>query len=253
MAFRAILTNAMLSLALLLTSGAAHAQDSISEMLSRERLGAIEPGSYLVGDSVGFVIQSVGTNFLLRFQGAPEVFVLYADRASMGGRILKYDDGETAIQVTVWGGITLYTDAKPGGLPAVRAGDAQPFALPNISLNEMQAQVSDEGQHLAYTRRLQISFTTDWSAIANNPGLRAIYYDVMENAVRGIDRFTSSAPAREAMSRRVDTVSVTPAARPTVNMAGRTLLVTFNPSAGYVGRASSRAIAHGLAKLFSVR
>ena len=251
MAFRTILANAMLSLVLLM-GGAAQAQDSLTDMLSRQRLGAIDPGTYLAGDSVGFAIQTLGANFLLRFQGAPEVFVLYADRASLGGRVLKYDDGETAIQVTVWGGITLYTDAKPGGLPAVRSGDAQAFALPAIPLAQMQSNASDDGQRLAYTRRLQITFTTDWSAIADNASLRALYYDAMENAVHGIERFTASASARDVMSKRVDTVSLAPAARPTVNMAGRTLLVTFNPGAGYVGRASSRAIASGLAKLFGI-
>jgi hypothetical protein len=252
MAFRTILANAMLSLALLFC-GTAHAQDSIGEILSRERLGAIEPGSYLAGDSVGFALQNLGANFLLRFQNAPEVFVLYADRASMGGRILKYDDGETAIQVTVWGGITLYTDAKPSGLPAARTGDAQPFALANISPGDLQNAAADEAQRFAYVRKLRLAITMDWNAIAGDAGLRALYYDAMENAAHGIDRFTTSAAGRDAISKRVDNVSIAPAARPTVNMAGRTLLVTFNPSAGYVGRASSRAIAHGLAKLFAIR
>ena len=251
MPLRTILANALLSLALL-WGGAAHAQDSMSEMLSRERLGVIEPGTYLASDTVGFAIESEGANFLLRFQGAPEVFVLYADRASMGGRILKYDSGETAIQVTVWGGITLYTDAKPNGLPAVRNGDAQPFALPAVSMNDMQNAASDESQRLAYIRRLRLGISTDWNAIAGNSGLRAIYYDAMENAARGIERFTAAGPARDALSKRVDTVSITPAAKPTVNVAGKTLLVTFNPGSGYVGRASSRAIARGLSKLFAV-
>jgi hypothetical protein len=252
MAFRTILANAMLSLALLFCS-TAHAQDSIGEILSRERLGAIAPGAYMAGDNVGFTLQNLGTNFLLRFQNAPEVFVLYAERASMGGRILKYDDGETAIRVTVWGGITLYTDAKPGGLPAARSGDASPFTLANVSLGDLQNAASDEAQRLAYVRKLRLAITMDWNAIAGDSGLRALYYDAMENAVHGIDRFTASAAGRDAMSKRVDDVSIVTAARPTVNIAGRTLLVTFNPSAGYVGRASSRAIAHGLSKLFSVR
>jgi hypothetical protein len=256
MAFRTILANAMLSLALLFC-GSAHAQDSLSDMLSRERLGVIEPGAYMAGDNVGFAIQSLGqslgTKFLMRFQGAPEVFVLYADRASMGGRILKYDDGETAIQVTVWGGVTLYTDAKPGGLPAARTGDAPSFALANISLNDLQNAASDEAQRLAYVRKLRLAIAMDWNAIASDTGLRALYYDAMQTGVGGIDRFAASAPGREAMSRRVDAVVILPAVRPTVNMQGRTLQVTFNPGAGYVGRASSRAIARGLMKLFGVR
>lgn len=254
MAFRKVLANASIALALLFGGvSAAQAQNSITDMLSRERFGVVEGGTYLAGDTVVFAIQNRGTNFLLRFAGNPETFVLYADRASMGGRVLKYDDGEIAIQVSVWGGITLYTDAKPSGLPAARTGDAQPFAMANVSQSEMQTQASDQAQHLAYTRKLQIMFNTDWNAIANNAGLRALYFDAMENAVRGIDRFAAAAAGREAMSRRVDTVAITPAARPTVNMAGRTLLVTFNPGTGYVGRASSRAIARGLSKLFGVR
>lgn len=251
MGFRTILANAMLSLALLLC-GSAHAQDSISEILSRERLGVIEPGSYLAGDSVGFAIENLGNNFLLRFQGAPEAFVLYADRSSMGGRVLKYDDGETALQVTVWGGITLYTDAKPGGLPAVRTGDAQPFVLSNISLSDLQGAASGAAQHFASMRRLHFSIAMDWAAIESDSGLRALYNDAMQNAVRGIERFTSSAAGREAMSKRVETVSIVAAPRPKVIMASRTLQVTFNPGAGYVGRASSRAIARGLVKLFAI-
>lgn len=253
MAFRKILANATIALALLCGGvSAAHAQNSLSDMLSRERLGVIESGSYLAGDTVAFAIQNMGTNFLLRFNGNPETFVLYADRASMGGRILKYDDGETAIQVTVWGGITLYTDAKPNGLPAVRSGDAQPFGLSNISLGDLQNAAADEAQRFGYVRKLRLGITMDWGAIAGDAGLRALYYDAMQNAVHGIERFTGAAAARDAMAKRVDTVAITPAGRPTVNMAGRTLLVTFNPGAGYVGRASSRAIARGLAKLFGV-
>jgi hypothetical protein len=253
MACRKILANAIVALALFFCGTAvAHAQNSISDMLSRERLGVIEAGSYLAGDTVTFAIQNIGTNFLLRFNGNPETFVLYADRASMGGRILKYDDGETAIQVTVWGGITLYTDAKPNGLPAVRTGDAQPFGLANVSLGDLQSAAADEAQRFAYVRRLRLAVTMDWNAIGGDAGLRALYYDAMQNAVHGIDRFTGAAAAREAISKRVDTVAITPAAHPTVNMAGRTLLVTFNPGAGYVGRASSRAIARGLSKLFGV-
>jgi Domain of unknown function (DUF4908) len=253
MAFRKILANAMIALALLCSGTAAHAQNSLSDMLARERFGVIEAGNYLAGDTVAFAIQNLGTNFLLRYAGNPETFVLYSDRASMGGRILKYDDGETAIQVSVWGGITLYTDAKPNGLPAVRTGDAPSFALSNISLGDVQSTAADEAQRFAYIRKLKLAVTMDWSAIAGDAGLRALYYDAMQNAVHGIDRFTGAAAAREAMAKRVDTVAITPAARATVNMAGRTLLVTFNPGAGYVGRASSRAIARGLSKLLGVR
>ena len=83
----------------------ARAQDSFDGgRLSLERIGEVKPGAYLAGDSVHFALVSDGDNFLLRFDNNPEVFVLYTGHASLGGRILKYDSGETVLQVAGWGG-----------------------------------------------------------------------------------------------------------------------------------------------------
>jgi Domain of unknown function (DUF4908) len=249
--FRAILANAILCLAIF-AGAAAHAQDGLDARLSEDRFANIQTGSYLAGDHVEFALDYQRGNFLLRFQDDPEVFVLYSDRASMGGRVLKYDSGETVIHVTVWGGITLYTDARPGGLPAVRTGDTAPFLLPDVSMSQIDNAAAAESRHLRALHLLRLGFTTDWNAIANNTGLRALYYDAMENAARGFNRFVASAAAREALSKHVNTVWISTAGRPTVNLSGKTLRVTFNPDAGYEGRASSRAIARGLSKLLGV-
>jgi len=222
------------------------AQDSIAQRLSMDRLANIQPGSYLAGDHVKFALDQSGENFLLRFDDSPEVFVLYADHASLGGRALKFDSGETAIQVTVWGGLTLYTDAQPGGLPAVRTGDSVAPTAQAPGLSDIQNTAADEAQHLAYTRRLQLGFTADWSSLGDASS-RAYAFDALENAARGLDRFASSPQGRDAFAHRVDTVAISPSGgRPTLSLSGRTLVVTFNPGRGYLGRASSRAIARAL-------
>jgi hypothetical protein len=222
------------------------AQDSIAQRLSMDRLANLQPGNYLAGDHVKFTLDAVGGNFLLRFDGSPEVFVLYADHASLGGRVLKFDSGETAIQVAVWGGLTLYTDAQPGGLPAVRTGDSVSPAPQSLGLSDIQNAAADEAQHLAYTRRLQLSFTADWSSL-NDGATRAYAFDTLENVARGLDRFAASPQGRDALARRVDTVAIAlSGGRPTLSLNGRTLVVTFNPWQGFLGRASSRAIAHSL-------
>jgi hypothetical protein len=41
--------------------------------------------------------------------------------------------------------------------------------------------------------------------------------------------------------------------RPSVRLNGKTLIVSFDPGRGYIGRASSRAIARGLAKVLSAK
>ena len=240
-------------LALVLVSGPLRAQDSLEDRLSAWRLGAVDAGTYLAGDAVKFSITPAGDAFLLRFDGNPEVFVLYSAHASMGGRELKYDSGETALQVAGWGGMTLYTDSAPNGLPTARTGDAVPPSLPNVSLSDIQNAANDEAEHLAYTRGLRLAFNADWGALAANSVMRAFAFDTLENAVRGLDRFSLSAAGREALTHRVDTVTLAANNKPTLALNAKTLVVTFNPSRGYEGRASSRAIARALGQLFPKR
>jgi hypothetical protein len=229
------------------------AQDSLSERMSAGRLGDVAPGAYLAGDTVKFSLVPDGENFLLRFDGDPEVFVLYTAHASLGGRELKYDSGETALQVAGWGGMTLYTDADPNGLPAERTGDTVPPSPANVSLGDMQNAAGDEAEHLAYTRGLRLNFNADWGALAANPVMRAFAFDTLENTVRGIDRFSITAAGREALAKRVSTVMVAMGGKPTIGLNGKALVVTFNPERGYEGRASSRAIARALGKVFPKR
>lgn len=224
------------------------AQD-LGGALSLDRLGYIQPGNYLAGDRVAFELDSTGGHYLLRLQGSHEVFVLYVDHGTLGGRILKYDSGETALRVAGWGGVTLYTDAAPAGLPAVRTGDSLPPEQPSISLQDMQSAASDESERLAYLRRLNIRFSTDWSGVADNAVLRGFAFDTMENTARGIERYCGSPAACAPLGRRVGTVSIATSSRPTVSLNGRTLIVTFDPAQGFSGRASSRAIARALRNL----
>ncbi len=219
--------------------------------LSLDRLAYIQPGTYLAGDSIGFTLDGAGGNYLLRFRGASEVFVLYVDRGSLGGRVLKYDSGETALNVSGWGGMTLYPDTAPQGLPAVRTGDSQPPSPPSISLQDMQNAAGDEGERLGYVRRLNVQFTADWNAIDSNPNARGFAFDALENAARGIERYTASGGARDAFTRRISTVMITLGSKPTIGLNGRTLIVTFNPGWSFAGRASSRAIAHALGSVLS--
>ena len=232
---------------------AARAQSALAAKLATDRLATIEPGTYQAGDSVEFTLDSDGTHYLLRFAGDPEVFVLYADHASLGGRVLKYDSGETALQVTGWGGITLYTDKKPGGLPAVRTGDSVPPSLPAVSLEEMKNASADEAQHLAYLHRLNLSFSTDWETLADNAAVRALCFDTLENTARGIDRFSALSDGRRALVTHVVAVLVATSGKPTLQLNGKSLTVTFDPNTGYAGRASSRAIARALGRLFDVK
>ncbi|MBU6442485.1 MAG: DUF4908 domain-containing protein [Alphaproteobacteria bacterium] len=231
----------------------AFAQSSLAERLQSERLGAARTGTYQAGDHITFMLDRDGAHYLLRFAGDPEIFVLYADHTALGGRVLKYDTNQSVLGVAGWGAITLYTANNPNGLPATRIGDSTPPAAPDVSLDALMQAASDEAEHLAYTDHLAISFSTDWNGLAADPGLRALCFDTIENTGRGLERFAASPAGAHVLKGRVNAVLVQTSGRPTLQLRNGQLIVTYDPSQGYAGRASSRAIAHALGTIFGLK
>jgi len=240
---------ALLFGAVLLCAAAMPAQAGAFEQGAR--FSDIASGTYQAGDKRFSLDRYQQNAFLLRFAGQPEIFVLYANFASMGGRVLQYDSGAMAIQITGWGGMTIYTDDHPEGLPTAKVGDSTPPVLPSISMGQMQSAADDETNHLNYARGLKISFFADQNAVADN-AVRALAYDSLENAARGIDRFTANPAARNAFGGRVTSVRLSISDKPYIKISDHVLIVTFNPRTGYFGRASSRAISFALGKLFGI-
>jgi hypothetical protein len=74
----------------------------------------------------------------------------------------------------------------------------------------------------------------------------------LKTAARAIDRFAANARGRAALVAKLDSVEMATGGRPTIALHGRTLLVTFVPSRGFAGRASSHGIARALGQLLSV-
>ncbi len=58
----------------------------------------------------------------------------------------------------------------------------------------MQRAADDESEHVSYVRRVKLAFSADWPALASDVMLRALAFDAMQNAARGIDRFAAAAP-----------------------------------------------------------
>ncbi len=231
--------------------GVAHAQDEMNARLNRERVGDVDPGTYSAGNSV-FTLDRYSDKYIIRFSGDPEIYVLYPDRASLGGKVLKFDSGAVVLRVAGWGGMTLYTDTQPGGVPAERTGDSLPPSLGNISLSDMQSAAEDEAAHLAYSHHVHLNFTADWSALSGDSRLRALCFDALENTERGIARFASNDRARGAFAKKIDQVRLALGTKPIMFLSGRTLNVTFNAQTGYIGRASSWGIARALGQLLSM-
>lgn len=231
---------------------------SMAARLSAEQMGPVRPGVYSTGDgSQIFTLSSYNGKYLLSFQNSPEVFVLSAEHGSLGARLLKYDTGATALRVSVWGGVTLYTQDAPGGMPATRQGDAPvPVALA-VSQPELEAAMQDEASHLTYVQKVDLRFSADPAVMAADPQTRGRAFDALVNAAAGIERFLTQIPpaqlsqARAAFTRRVNSVKLTEGGKPAVALTGQTLLVSFVPDEGAEGHVSSLAVQQELSRLLA--
>lgn len=227
----------------------------MASRLKAERIGPVEPGFYSVGDAGSFVLEPYGpTHYLLRFTGGKESFVLSVERSSLGARVLKYDTGATAIRVSVWGGMTVYTEGSPGGLPATRQGDAPNAGTLAISAGELQTAFNDEAGHLTYVQKINIKFSADASVLQADPETRGRAFDALTNAAVGIEHFLATLPGvRSLFARKVNSVKVAEGGKPTVTLSGNTLLISFVPGEGHEGHASSLAIQQELTRLFAIQ
>lgn len=220
--------------------------------LSAEKVSDVAAGTYSADDDITFSLIPYGDKYLLHFNGSPENFVLYGDRVALGGRELKYDTGALALKISVWGGITLYTEEAPGGIPATRTGDAAPPAKLDVPVASLTTALNDEESHIAYTQHLKLRFSADAAILSGSDDTRAYAFDTLVNSEMGIERLVASPGGRTAFTRRFDSVRIVEGDKPTIAISGRTLLVSFVPSAGAAGRASSRAIAYALGKMLGV-
>ena len=227
--------------------------DSMSARLSAEKVGDVETGSFSTGDNnLAFSLAPYGERYLLRFTDSPEDYVLTVERVLLGGRILRYDTGVTALRVSVWGGMTLYTERAPGGLPATRMSDDIGVARPVVSHNDFAAALTDEESHLAYTRQLHLRFSADPKILAGTDDNRGLAFDAMVSAEAGIERLLGAPGGKDALGRKFDMVRIVPGDKPGITLTGKTLLISYAPATGAIGRASSREVALQLGKMLQI-
>lgn len=226
----------------------------MASRLAAERVSAVQPGLYSAGDHDNFTLEPYGANrYLLRFADNPENFVLTMERGSLGAKVLKYDTGATALRVSVWGGMTLYTQDAPQGLPATFQNDV-PAPVPlAISANELTTAFGDKSSHIVYVENIALKFSADSAVVAADAETRGRAFDAMINAATGIERFLAAQPSsRQILGKRINSVKVAEGGKPTIAISGQTLLVSFVPGEGHEGHASSLAIQMELSKLFAL-
>ena len=225
----------------------------MASRLAADRVSAIKAGRYNAGDSGSFTLEAyAGGKYLLRFADRGESFVLTSERGSLGVKLLKYDTGTVALRVSMWGGLTLYTQDAPQGAPATYQGSAPPSPVLAVNNAELQAALNDEANHLSYVQNISLKFSADPAVLAADPETRGRAFHALINTATGIERFLAATPvARPLLVKRLNSVKVAVGGKPTIALLGQTLVVSFVPGEGHEGHASSLAIQQELGKLFS--
>jgi hypothetical protein len=207
-------------------------------------------GRYMADDQLRFMIDLKNDRIRLRFIDNDEVFHLTSEPAPLGGRVLKYDTGEVALQVAGWGGLTLYTENDPAGIPAERADDeTDGFEPKQIPAKDVKGFAFKLAQDLAVAHDFGVGFAADWDELAQGDGTRALAVDAMRNAAYALGNL-ASAPERNAIASRFHVVRVTAASEPGARMEDGVLVVSYTPEGGPSARPSSRAIGRVLAEAF---
>jgi hypothetical protein len=217
-------------------------------------IGAPQPlprdGTYVVADdSLIFMVDRRGDSVRLRFGGGDEVFYLSSEAAPMGGRVLKYDTGAVALKVAGWGGVTLYTAAAKGGIPAGYSDMVQSVDLPPISEKDMRPFAAKLAQELSAREDFALGFAADWDVIGKSEVLRALVCDAMRNATYALESVAKT-PKRMLLFDRIHIVRVVPGAKAGVVVQKGILLITIAPDVGLSARPSSLAIARALQAAF---
>lgn len=217
------------------------AQDRMPQMPGKPGPELPQSGNYLAGDTIRFRLDKYREYERLRFAGNDEIYYLSIEPAALGGRVLKYDTGDVALQVAGWGGVTIYTVEHPGGVPAERLGDAAPLAdfAAAPDAKTLAQRLSEEIQSRT---GLTIGFRANWEALNQSDLTRALATDAIRNATLSIERVATTRRIGQQLFTQFSIVRIATANDPGVAIGDRLLTIQIATSRGFAGRPSTVAI-----------
>jgi hypothetical protein len=185
-----------------------------------------ENGTYFANGEIVFVVDHLANQVRLRFADNDEVFYLSSEPASLGGRLLKYDTGDTALRVAGWGGVTLYTESARNGVPAERSGDAEALDPPPVAANDIKRFAAALSQDLSDRASLAVGFAADWNGLAKNDRARQLTSEAMRNAALALKSVVRQRGGRSRAA-RITIVRAVAGEAPGVKISNGVLTITY--------------------------
>jgi hypothetical protein len=195
-------------------------------------------GRYETDEGGVFILDSSKPEPLLKFEDSPEIWVLQPAPGPRGDVIYRNDLGEVMLRVTHMGGMTIFTDKRPGGSPAAFDGASPPLRIPALSPGGLLSRFYQASIRASRAAQHQIGFATREDA---EPATAAAVADAAQVASEALVDM-AAAPNGKALLVRIIGVMIAQGGRANAAMQRGVLTITIVPAQGVFGRPSSRKI-----------
>jgi hypothetical protein len=159
---------------------------------------------------------------------------------------LLRDDGAVVVRKNAFGGLTMFSEAFPNGVPVVYDHPAMPLEGPPPPMETLRDTAAEVSAKLRQAFAVAIRFDGDWGRAANDAGLRAQLFDTVRNTGGAFMILALDARDREAVARHVRRVRFAEASRSGVTRQRSILFVFYTLNQGLSGRASSYRLARDI-------
>ena len=206
-----------------------------------DRSQTLPTARYVSQEGETFVFDRSQPRALLKFDDSPEVWVLRPQPAPRGDVIYMNDAGQPVLRATRLGGLTLFTEDRPGGTAAALAGGGSALRLAQLGPQQLLERLAQASARATRAARRLIPFEADAS-----PASSAITADAAMVAAEAVIRMTRRPDAKSILSRFTKIRLIEGRKAQAVVQQG-VVQITVAPTDGLAGRPSSDRIIAAIA------
>ena len=190
----------------------------------------------------GFVLDLTGAQPLMKFDRSEEILVLTAAPGPRNDTLYKLENGVTVLRRTGAGGLTLFTTARVGGVPAFRKAPSLALDIPPATRAMLSVVADASSLRVFLASGADIRFDYAAFAALDDAQGRAAAADAIRIASIALEEIAGESAGAAALARKIDAVEIRRAAEPSARVDAGALLISINSELGPAGRPSSYAI-----------
>jgi hypothetical protein len=203
---------------------------------SQDQRVSLPVARYVSQEGDVFILDRSQPRPLLKFEDSSEVWVLRPQPAPRGDVLYMNDVGEPMLRATRLGGLTLFTEDRPGGTAAALAGMSGALRLAQLGPQQLLERLAQASAKATRAARRLISFEADAS-----PGSSAITADAAMVAAEAVTRIARRPDAKTLLA-RIGKVRLVEGRKASATLQQGVIEITVAPADGLAGRPSSDRI-----------